>query len=610
MLDSPTTRWPRCRIVARRLGDCELLKKIGSGGMAEVWMGRKATVGGVSKAVAVKLMAGALAADPRYRRMFLEEARVSMMLTHSNIVQVFDVGQEGDYGYLVMEWVDGLNLAQIGQLLRDSNSILPLFATAHIVGEVARALAYAHTVTNEGASLGVIHRDVSPQNVLVSVSGEVKLTDFGVARVAHEDTSGQHVKGKLRYMAPEQLAGRSSAPTVDLYALGAVLHELLDGQKFRHDVDDVQLYGQVVGGVIPALRSSDIPPELEELRLALLQADPSRRLRSAEDVLVMLGRWPGYRNAAAELAKICRQYSGVDAPRSGLFRHAGTGTRVPTWEAIAGQPAVEVVPTQTAQTRAQSHDAATPAPGEDVAVTRTSHADGPTLPMPARPGVKVGREAILAAGVALCVVAAVGFAVKRYLLVAEDPALASFPPVVESPEPEVEPAPPAVAVGPAPAPVEETPSEIEGSTVGLVSDGRETGSETQGPVLREKAPQPMVKGSRDERRRKEAQGEPQKGEDVAEAKESSTEPKRSSRPQKVELHLRLNGPRLAYIRVNRGRVFILEPAADTKLPAGRYTLFWRLFDDDPWHDGGVFKLNAGDEYTVEVTETGLELLRH
>jgi hypothetical protein len=579
MLDSPTTHWPRCRIVARRLGDCELLRKIGSGGMAEVWMGRKGKVGGVSKAVAVKLMAGALAADPRYRRMFLEEARVSMMLTHSNIVQVFDVGQEEAHGYLVMEWVDGLNLAQIGQLMRESNEILPLHVTAHIIGELARALAYAHTVTSEGASLGVVHRDVSPQNVLVSVSGEVKLTDFGVARVAHEDTSGLHVKGKLRYMAPEQLAGHCGAPTMDLYALGAVFHELLDGRKFRHDVEDVQLYAQAVGGVVPELTNPDIPQELDELRLALLEPDPNRRLQSADTVLDMLGGWPGYRNAAAELAKICRHYSGVKAPRSGLFPQAGTGTQAPTLEAVASQPETEIVPTQTAETRARAHEAATPASGVDLEVTRTSHADGTTVALPARRRGMMGRGGILAAGIVVCALGGVGFVVS-WQMTWEEPVRVT-PPLAEEgsqPEPKEQ---PEVAL-PRLATVEDAAAR---APVGLPVDPAKSEPDKD-PPRPEQEVVPSESGS---------------------GRAPAREPKRTARSPKVAVRFLLDGPQFAYVRIGRGRILPLEPVAKAKVSAGRHTLFWRLSEKEPWHDGGVFDFKPGHDYDVDVSEKGIRL---
>ena len=302
----------------RRLASYELLHRLGSGGMAEVWMGRRVAGEGVYKAVAIKVLPTPRAADERYRRMFQEEARLSLLLSHSNIVQVFDVGQSEGQSYLVMEWVDGLNLAQLAELTRSRHIAVPDGITAFIIGELLQALAYAHTLTHEGRPLAIIHRDVSPQNVLISVSGEVKLADFGIARVAHDDTSGLFVKGKLRYMAPEQLAGQSRSPAVDLFAVGAILHELLDGARFRDGDDEAAILAQVHRGEVPPLRRRGVPRELEELRQALLRPSPDERLASAERALEHLRRWPGYRSESLALGRLARICVGVGAPRSGV----------------------------------------------------------------------------------------------------------------------------------------------------------------------------------------------------------------------------------------------------------------------------------------------------
>ncbi|MBL8944327.1 MAG: hypothetical protein JNK45_14305, partial [Myxococcales bacterium] len=156
------------------------------------------------------------------------------------------------------------------------------------------------------------------------------VTDFGIAHRMIEETSGLHVKGKLRYMPPEQLGGQSHAPTVDLYAVGAVLHELLDGEKFRGDVkDQMSLYRQVMGGVIPALRVGDVPPELDAVRVALLQADPERRPQTADAALLLLKRWAGYSEMKVELAMICGLATGVVRPRTGPLVEAGQPTVPP-----------------------------------------------------------------------------------------------------------------------------------------------------------------------------------------------------------------------------------------------------------------------------------------
>lgn len=272
----------------------------------------------IAKAVALKLLTAPRVDDERYRRMFVEEARLSMLLGHSNIVQVFDAGSQQGVAYLAMEWVDGLNLDQLGRLARERRLPITTELAAHIVGELLQALAYAHTVTRDGEALGLIHRDVSPQNVLVSVSGEVKLADFGIARLAREETSGLFLKGKLRYMPPEQICGVSNAPTVDLYAVGAIFHELLDGVRFRDGDDDPAIYAQIQNCGIPDLRRRNVPPVLDALRKRLLEPDPERRLGSAIEGLELLRTWSGYRNETLALARLCRLCLGVTAPRSGV----------------------------------------------------------------------------------------------------------------------------------------------------------------------------------------------------------------------------------------------------------------------------------------------------
>ncbi len=302
------------------VGGYELLREIGRGGMAEVWVARKAnSIGG--KFVALKMILPQFVGDDRYSRMFRSEAEVSAPLSHSNIVQVFDEGEDSGRSYLVMEWVDGVDLARLAPdlaNLRERDPNLRMRVIAYIVGQVLHGLSYAHKITSHrGQSLGIVHRDVSPQNVIVSVSGDVKVTDFGIAHRMIEETSGIHVKGKLRYMAPEHLAGQSHSPTVDLYAVGAILHELLDGRKFRWDAEDqVQLYHQVMTGKVPSVQL-DVPRELDELRLALLQADAKKRPQTADAALLMLKRWPGYSEMKVELGMICGMMTGIVRPRTG-----------------------------------------------------------------------------------------------------------------------------------------------------------------------------------------------------------------------------------------------------------------------------------------------------
>lgn len=284
-----------------------------------MWVARKALGKKGSKFVAIKLIADHYVGDERYARMFRAEAELAAVLSHANIVQVFDEGEEDGRSYLIMEWVDGLNLLKLGDMLALLDDDQRRFrVTAYIIGQLLHALHYAHSITShDGSPLGVVHRDVSPQNVLVSNHGEVKLTDFGVAYHNLEESSGIHVKGKVRYMSPEQLGGKTRSPTVDLFAVGALLHELLDGRRFRGEYEDGQdLFTVVFSGQVGSL-SRPAPPELDRLRLGLLEADPSQRIQTAEQAVTLLKRYPGYGDARDELTKLCGSLTGVVRPRVG-----------------------------------------------------------------------------------------------------------------------------------------------------------------------------------------------------------------------------------------------------------------------------------------------------
>ena len=262
------------------LGGYELTRQLGVGGMGEVWMGRRTSIGGAAKTVAIKTISRPHSRDPNARKMFLDEARLSMLLANSNIVQTFDVDETEDgVCYMVMEWVDGVDLSALCEGMTQRGERLSIPLAAYIIGEVLKGLAYAHSFRHEGETKTIVHRDISPHNVMISVSGEVKIMDFGIARVASEETSGVHIKGKLRYMPPEQLRGKSREPTLDLFSVGAIFHELIDGAKFRTGVDEARLYGMILDGEIPPLTGveGELPPELDALRLGLLVGDPSKR---------------------------------------------------------------------------------------------------------------------------------------------------------------------------------------------------------------------------------------------------------------------------------------------------------------------------------------------
>ena len=304
--------------------------------MGQVWEVRAEAVAGTRRSFALKLFPHEEAAGGSDS--FMAEARVAMLLTHSSVVQVFEAGDSDEGHYLVMELVDGIDLSKLLSARREEGRPIEPPTAAFIVGQVLRALHYAHELQVDGRPVQLVHRDVSPQNVMLSRSGEVKLADFGIARTALHSTTGTQVKGKLRYMAPEQLEAGPLTAAADLYAVGVLLHELISGQKFRSGRTVPELWREVADAEIPPV-SRRLPKTLERVRRRLLAADPGQRFSSAEEALRMLQSWPAYRDCTFEVADLCRAYA---PPKSTVETESEVGPTIarscPMTEAANAQP--------------------------------------------------------------------------------------------------------------------------------------------------------------------------------------------------------------------------------------------------------------------------------
>jgi serine/threonine-protein kinase len=279
---------------SRSFGKYRLLEPVASGGMAEVWRAEAPGAEGFVKEVALKLIRGDHDARGDFVRMFIQEARLASRLSHANIVQVFDFDQvEGQY-YIAMEMVRGRTLREVVDRCREQGVRLGLARAVHVCAEVARALAYAHRLEEGGRPAGLVHRDVSPQNVLLSFEGEVKLTDFGIARAlgASELTAPGTLKGKIAYMAPEQARSEPVDARADVFAVGVMLWELCTGRRlFARDTEAATL-AAVLGADEPSPPSAwneAVPPRLDQAVLAALARDPARRTPSAEALSAELG---------------------------------------------------------------------------------------------------------------------------------------------------------------------------------------------------------------------------------------------------------------------------------------------------------------------------------
>jgi Protein kinase domain len=304
----------------------ELVHRLGEGGMGEVWAAARFGVEGAIKPCAIKVIRPAFAGDEQYRRLFVAEGRVAMMLGHSNIVSVFDVGVVDDHLFMAMDWVDGVDLGAFRQQVQLAAGGRPLAVedAVHIVGALLDALGYAHDFCIAGREHGIVHRDVSPGNVMVTSRGEVKLMDFGLAGLDQvlREGPGPRFRGTLRYLSREQARGRPE-PASDLFAVGAILHELLDGRKFRHWCStDEALVTEIFEGKIPVLERQ-VPAPIEALRRGLLEPRVELRIKTAWRALTALAAWRGYRNRRLHLEALYRQVIGE--PRSGLTQLLSLG---------------------------------------------------------------------------------------------------------------------------------------------------------------------------------------------------------------------------------------------------------------------------------------------
>ena len=273
-------------------GKYQLLTRIASGGMAEVWLARSSSIGGFEKLVAIKRIRSSLCDNQAFVSMFIAEAKLTVRLSHPNIVQVFDFGQvDSDY-YMAMEYVDGADLSRIAQQARTRGARLPVGICVHIMHQVMDGLAYAHSLSPSRGHVGpVIHRDISPQNILVSFDGHVKVNDFGIAKAAHEiESSNDEIFGKLAYVSPEQCRGDPADEASDLWSAGVVLHELLTNQRLFSRDDDSATMDAVESAPIPTPSSinPEVPADLNEFVMSCLERDKRQRLRSAKDAVLRL----------------------------------------------------------------------------------------------------------------------------------------------------------------------------------------------------------------------------------------------------------------------------------------------------------------------------------
>lgn len=279
-----------------RCGKYELLEKLASGGMADIYLARTVSLDGSCKFIAIKRIQPQLSKDKDFVNMFREEAKIAISLNHNNIVSVLDFGYETDQYYLVMEYVDGFTLKKLYTEFKRENKTLSIEQILYLVKEAASGLDYAHHATNptNGKPLNLIHRDISPQNIMIAYHGAVKVIDFGIAQVdaAHNNKKTGTLKGKFRYMSPEQAELLELDSRSDVFSLGVVLWELLANDHLFNDKNDIKILHKIKACQIPSIRHINprVPAELEQIVNKALTKDRNLRYQTAAEMSRDLNR--------------------------------------------------------------------------------------------------------------------------------------------------------------------------------------------------------------------------------------------------------------------------------------------------------------------------------
>jgi serine/threonine-protein kinase len=273
-----------------------VIEKLESGGMAEVFRAESEGLQGFKKQVAIKRVLPHLSSKKKFISMFLDEARLSAQLSHSNCVQVFDIGVGDSAFFIVMEFVDGANLKAVIEHLRKHGKEFPVEAAVYICLEICKGLVYAHELTDQnGAALHIVHRDMSPPNVLITKHGEIKIVDFGLAKANSqlEKSEPGIIKGKFSYLSPEAAMGQEVDLRTDVFAVGIILWELLSGQRLFLGDTDFQTVKKVQAAAVPAISAINkkVPPELEKIINKALARDPAARYQDARTLGSELSRF-------------------------------------------------------------------------------------------------------------------------------------------------------------------------------------------------------------------------------------------------------------------------------------------------------------------------------
>jgi len=389
-------------------GKYQLLKKLATGGMAEVWLARQTGIEGFNRTVVLKRILPHLAEDPEFVQMFLNEARIAAKFNHPNIAQIYDLGETGGTYYIAMEYIHGEDLGRVMRKAWSTGQWIAQPLAIRIVAACCEGLYYAHAKTDEqGRPLRVVHRDISPQNILISFDGSVKLVDFGIAKAADLPslTKSGAIKGKFAYMAPEQAAGKVLDHRSDIFAIGLVLYELLTGVRpLKRDSEIGTLQAALECAIEPPSVVAEVPNDLDSVVMRSLAKAADDRYRDARLFQMALEEFLVGQRMVASSVQISELMHTLFADR--LAEEAASGQLEVEQEELSGrsQPAPPEEISRTSASRNAAPLAAWEAPPASGQQNRVSKgfakgnyakpaADAPERPAPPPPADVAAWEA-------------------------------------------------------------------------------------------------------------------------------------------------------------------------------------------------------------------------
>lgn len=309
-----------------RVGRFDVLGRLAVGGMAEIFLARQSGEADTSRLLVIKFIRTSLGDDPQMAELFEREARVVMRLAHPNICHVYEVGKWRGRHFIAMEWVHGVTMRDLYRTARSQSAVVPVPVVVKVIAQVAEALDFAHRARDRsGRPLGIVHRDISPMNIMVSYDGVVKLVDFGVAKIDTSVTHSGTIKGKFAYMSPEQAQAKHLDSRSDIFSLGIVLWEMLTGRRAYQLESQFETLRAIVERELPPARSINpsVPEELDRILARCLKKERDDRYSSAvalqEDLAAFLVSQKEVVNAS-RISRLMRDYYGETSPTPKLDR--------------------------------------------------------------------------------------------------------------------------------------------------------------------------------------------------------------------------------------------------------------------------------------------------